>query len=41
VQSYISKALMDVEENEIVLKAEEKLVPYPAAVGALLGDDKP
>jgi len=40
VQSYISKALVDVEENEIVLKTEEKLVVYPATVGALLGDDK-
>ncbi len=40
VQSYISKALVDVEENEIVLKTEEKLVPHAATVGALLGDDK-
>jgi hypothetical protein len=41
MQSYISKALVNVEENEIVLKAEEKLVPDPAPVGALTGDDKP
>jgi ATP-dependent Clp protease ATP-binding subunit ClpC len=40
VQSYISKALVDVEENEIVLKTEEKLAPHPAPVGALTGDDK-
>ena len=40
MQSYISKALLDVEEGEIVLKTEEKLVLHPAPVGALLGDDK-
>jgi ATP-dependent Clp protease ATP-binding subunit ClpC len=40
MQSYISKALVDVEENEIVLKTEEKLVPHPSAVGALTGDNK-
>jgi len=40
VRSYISKALVDVEENEIVLKAEEELVPPPAAVGAAAGNDK-
>ena len=40
VRSYVSKALVDVEENEIVLKTDEKLVPHPAAVGALLGDDR-
>ncbi|MFC2025100.1 ATP-dependent Clp protease ATP-binding subunit [Chloroflexota bacterium] len=41
VQSYISKALVDVEEKEIVLKTEEKLVVHPAAVGAAAGDDNP
>ncbi len=41
MQSYISKALVDVADNEIVLKAAEKLVPDPAPVGALTGDDKP
>ncbi|MFC1940937.1 ATP-dependent Clp protease ATP-binding subunit [Chloroflexota bacterium] len=41
VQSYISKALVDVEDNEIVLKTEEKLVVHPAAVGAAAGDDNP
>ncbi|MBA7495996.1 Negative regulator of genetic competence ClpC/MecB [subsurface metagenome] len=40
MQSYTSKALVDVRENEIVLKTGEKFVVYPAAVGALLGDDK-
>ena len=40
VQSYVSKALVDVEENEIVLKTEEELIPRPPAVGALLGDNK-
>jgi ATP-dependent Clp protease ATP-binding subunit ClpC len=40
MQSYISKALVDVEENEIVLKTEEKLVPRTSAVGALTGDNK-
>jgi hypothetical protein len=39
-QSYTSKALVDMEENEIVLKTEGKLVPHPAAVGAFMGDDK-
>jgi hypothetical protein len=40
MQSYISKALVDVEENEIVLKTGEKLALAPAPVGALTGDDK-
>ncbi len=40
VQSYVLSALIDVEDNEIVLKTKEKLVPHPPAVGALLGDDK-
>ena len=40
MQSYTSKALVDVGENEIVLKTGEKFVVHPAAVGALLGDDK-
>ncbi len=40
MQSYTSKALVDVGENEIVLKIGEKFVVHPAAVGALLGDDK-
>ncbi len=40
VQRYISKALVDVEENEMVLKTQEKLVPEQAAVGALTGDEK-
>ncbi|MFC1929789.1 ATP-dependent Clp protease ATP-binding subunit [Chloroflexota bacterium] len=38
-QSYISKALVDVRENELVLKTEEPLLPLPP-VGAALGDDK-
>ncbi len=40
MQSYTSKALVDVGEDEIVLKTGEKFVVHPAAVGALLGDDK-
>jgi len=40
MQSYISTALVDVEENEIVLKTGEEIVVRTAAVGALLGDDK-
>jgi len=39
-QSYISKAVVDVEGEEIVLKTKGKPVPHPAAVGALMGDDK-
>ena len=39
-QSYTSKALVDVEKNEIVLKTAEKVVPDPEPVGALVGDDK-
>jgi ATP-dependent Clp protease ATP-binding subunit ClpC len=35
VQSYVSKAVVDVEENEIVLKTNEKLTIHPEAVGAL------
>jgi len=41
MQSYVSKALVDVEESEIVLKTGEKLVPDKAPVGALAGEDKP
>ena len=40
IHGYISKALVDLEDNEIVLKTDEKLVPHPSTVGALLGDDK-
>jgi ATP-dependent Clp protease ATP-binding subunit ClpC len=40
MQSYVSKALVDVEENEIVLKTKEKLILHPEAVGASLGEDK-
>jgi len=40
MQSYISSVKVDVDEGEIVLKSEEKLVLHPAPVGALLGDDK-
>jgi len=40
MQSYTSKALVDMGENEIVLKIGEKITVHPAAVGALLGDDK-
>ena len=40
MQSYTSKALVDVGENEIVLKTGEEITVHPAAVGALLGDDK-
>lgn len=40
MQSYISKALVDVVENEIVLKTGEEITVRSAAVGALLGDDK-
>ncbi len=39
-QSYISKALVDMQENEIVLKTDEKLALPPVAVGALVSDDK-
>ncbi|MFC1931255.1 ATP-dependent Clp protease ATP-binding subunit [Chloroflexota bacterium] len=38
-QSYISKAVIDLVDNEIVLKTDEPLVS-PTAVGALLGDEK-
>ena len=31
MQSYVSKALIDVKENEIVLKTDEGLVPHPVA----------
>ena len=40
IHGYISKALVDLEDNEIVLKTDEKFVPHPSTVGALLGDDK-
>jgi hypothetical protein len=40
MQGYISKALVDVKENEIVLKTGEEIIVHSAAVGALLGDDK-
>ncbi|MFC2022871.1 hypothetical protein ACFLTL_01770, partial [Chloroflexota bacterium] len=39
-QSYVSKALIDVEEHEIVLKTKEELIPDLAAAGALLGNGK-
>jgi ATP-dependent Clp protease ATP-binding subunit ClpC len=40
VQEYVSKALVDVEENEIVLKTQGPLIPqHDAAVGALMGED--
>jgi len=39
MHGYVSKALVDVADNEIVLKTDE--APFPGmAVGALLGDDK-
>jgi len=39
VQEYVSKALVDVEENEIVLKTQEPLISqHDAAVGALMGE---
>lgn len=40
MQSYTSKAVVDMEENEIVLKTGEEITVHPAAVGALLGDNK-
>jgi ATP-dependent Clp protease ATP-binding subunit ClpC len=40
MHSYVSKALVDVADNEIVLKTDEEPFPGMAAVGALLGDDK-
>jgi hypothetical protein len=40
-QSYVSKALVDVADNEIILRTDEKPLPGMAAVEALLGDDKP
>jgi hypothetical protein len=40
MQGYTSKALIDVAENEIVLKTEEEITVHPATVGALLSDDK-
>ena len=39
-ESYISKALVDVQENEIVLKTNEELIPPSTAVGALTGEEK-
>jgi ATP-dependent Clp protease ATP-binding subunit ClpC len=38
--SYVSKALVDVADSEVVLKTDEAPFPGMAAVGALLGDDK-
>jgi len=40
MNSYVSKALVDVADSEIVLKTDEAPFPGMAAVGALLGDDK-
>jgi len=41
VQEYVSKALVDVEENEILLKTQEPLIPkHVTAVGALMGEDE-
>ncbi len=40
MNSYVSKALIDVADSEIVLKTDEQPFPGMAAVGALLGDDK-
>jgi ATP-dependent Clp protease ATP-binding subunit ClpC len=40
VKSYVSKALVDVADNEIVLKTDEEPFPGMTAVGALLGDDQ-
>jgi ATP-dependent Clp protease ATP-binding subunit ClpC len=40
MNSYVSKALVDVADGEIVLKTDEAPFPDMAAVGALLGDDK-
>jgi ATP-dependent Clp protease ATP-binding subunit ClpC len=40
MNSYVSKALVDVADSEIVLKTDEQPFPGMAAVGALLGDDK-
>ncbi len=41
VRSYVSKALVDTVDNEIVLKTDEKPLPSTAVVEALAGDDKP
>jgi ATP-dependent Clp protease ATP-binding subunit ClpC len=41
VHSYVSKALVEVADSEIVLKTDEAPFPGMAAVGALAGDDKP
>jgi len=40
MHSYVSKALVDVADNEIALKTDEAPFPGEAAVGALLGEDK-
>jgi ATP-dependent Clp protease ATP-binding subunit ClpC len=40
MHSYVSKALVDVADSEVVLKTDEAPFPGRAAVGALLGDDK-
>jgi len=40
MNSYVSKALVDVSDSEIVLKTDEAPFPGMATVGALLGDDK-
>ncbi len=37
---YISKVLVDVADNEIVLKTDEELVPHREAIGALTGNNK-
>ena len=40
VRSHISKALVDIAGDEIVLKTQEELVPRQTAVGAVAGDDR-
>ena len=40
MQSYISKALVDMAEGEIVLKTQEELVPRQTAVGTVAGGEE-
>ncbi|MFC2002206.1 ATP-dependent Clp protease ATP-binding subunit [Chloroflexota bacterium] len=39
-KSYVSLVVVDLKEQEIVIRSKEQFIPQPIAVGALLGDDK-
>jgi ATP-dependent Clp protease ATP-binding subunit ClpC len=38
MHKYVSKALVDVKDGEIIVKTKEKLLPHPSTVGALSGE---